>query len=58
MRTTGKQQAIRTAFYRFGLHGMPNGVAQDLAQHRVQIDEEHVRHMNFEMLKEWRGYYG
>ncbi len=55
MHTTSKKQAIRNALYRLGLHTTPEGVVDALAQQGVQVDEELVRLMRFEMLKENTG---
>jgi hypothetical protein len=55
MRTTGTKRTIRNAFFRLGLHATPKAVAHALAQQGVQVDEEFVRRVRFEMLKESTG---
>jgi hypothetical protein len=55
MRTTGTKRAIRNAFFRLGLHATPKAVAQALTDQAVQVDEELVRQVRFEMLKEATG---
>jgi hypothetical protein len=55
MRTTGKKRAIRNAFYRLGLHTTPKGVVEALAQQGIKVDEELVRQVRFDMLKEGTG---
>jgi hypothetical protein len=52
MRTAGKKRAIRNAFFRLGLHTTSKGIVAALAQHGVPVDEELVRQVRFEMLKE------
>jgi hypothetical protein len=52
MRTTGKKRAIRNAFDRLGLHTTPKGVVEALAQQGIKVDEELVRQVRFDMLKE------
>ena len=52
MRTTSKKQAIRNTFFRLGLHTTAKGVVQALVQQGVQVDEELVRRVRFELLKE------
>lgn len=52
MRTTGKKQAVRNALYRLGLRTIPKGIVEPLAQQRVQVNEELVRGMLVEILKE------
>lgn len=55
MRTTGKKQAIRNALFRFGLHATPKGIIDALAQQGVQVNEQVVRAVLIEMLKETTG---
>jgi hypothetical protein len=55
MRTTRQKRAIRNALFRLGLHATPKAVAHALAQQGVQVDEECVRLVRFEMLKETTG---
>jgi len=55
MGTTGKKRAIKSGLYRLGLHTTPKGVVDALAQQGVQVDEELVRQVRFEMLKETTG---
>jgi hypothetical protein len=50
MRTTGKKRAIRDAFYRLGLHTTPKAVAHALWQQGIQVGEELVRQVRFELL--------
>jgi len=52
MRTIGKKRAIRNAFYRLGLHITPRVVVEALAQQGIKVDEELVRQVRFDMLKE------
>jgi hypothetical protein len=52
MRTTGKQQAIRNAFWRHGLHTTPKVVVHALRELGIFVDETLVRQVQFEMLKE------
>jgi hypothetical protein len=52
MRTTSTKRAIRNAFTRLGLHATPKAVVHALAQQGVQVDEELVRQVRFEILKE------
>jgi hypothetical protein len=52
MRTTGKKRAIRNAFHRLGLHATAKGVVHALAQQGIQVDEELVRQVHFELRKE------
>ena len=55
MQMTGKKRAIRNAFYRLGLHATPKGVVEVLAQQGIKVDEEFVRQVRFDMLKESTG---
>jgi hypothetical protein len=55
MRTTGKKRAIRNAFFRLGLHATPKAVVLALVQQGVLVDEELVRQVRIEMLKENTG---
>jgi hypothetical protein len=50
VRKTTKQQAIKNAFYRLGMHATPKGVVHALAQQGIQVDEELVRLVRIEML--------
>jgi hypothetical protein len=52
MRTTSTKRAIKNAFFRLGLHATAMGVVHALAQGGVQVDEELVRLVRYEMLKE------
>jgi hypothetical protein len=52
MRTTGTKRAIRNAFSRLGLHATPKAAAYALRQQGFQVDEELVRQVHFELLKE------
>ena len=58
MRTTGKKRAIRNALYRLGLHATPKAVAHALMQQGVQVDEQLIRLVQFELLKETTGVRG
>jgi hypothetical protein len=55
MRTTGTKRAIRNAFYRLGLHTTPKAVVQALGEQGIPVDEEVVRQVRFEVLKETTG---
>jgi len=57
MRRTCTKQAVRHAFYRLGLHTRSKAVVHVLLEQGVQVDEELVRQVRFEMLKE-RGRHG
>ena len=52
MRTTGKKRAIRNAFFRLGLHTPPKGIVDALAQQGIQVNEQLVRQVHFELRKE------
>jgi hypothetical protein len=52
MRTTSTKRAIRNTFYRLGLHAAPKVVARALRELGIQVDEQFVRRVRFEMLKE------
>jgi hypothetical protein len=52
MRTPNTKRAIKNAFFRLGLHATPKGVVHALAQGGVQVEEELVRLVRYEMLKE------
>jgi len=52
MRTSCKKRAIRNAFFRLGLHATPKAVAHALWQQGIQVDEQLVRRVHFELLKE------
>jgi hypothetical protein len=47
-----KTQAIRYAFFCLGLHTPAKGVVDVLAQQGIQVNEELVRQVRFELLKE------
>jgi hypothetical protein len=55
MPTTSIKQAIRNALFRLGLHTRPKGVVDALAQQGVQVDEQLVRAVLVELLKETTG---
>jgi hypothetical protein len=55
MRRLSKNQAIRNAFFRLGLHTKPKGVVDDLRERGIQVDEELFRQVRFELLKETTG---
>ena len=55
MRTTGKKRAIRNAFHRLGLHATAKGVVHALAQQGIQVDEELVRQVWIELVRETTG---
>jgi hypothetical protein len=48
--TTGKKRAIRSAFYRLGLHTRPKVVVHALMQQGINADEELVRAVLVTML--------
>jgi hypothetical protein len=52
MNPTTKKKAIRHAFFRLGLHTKPKGVVHALAQQGIAVDEEFVREVRIELLKE------
>ncbi len=52
MRTIGKKRAIRRAFFRLGLHTTPKGVVDALKHQDVQVTEELIRKVRFQILKE------
>ena len=52
MRTSGKKQAIRNAVHSLGLHTAPKRLIDGLAQQGIRVDEELVRQVRIEMLKE------
>ena len=52
MRTTSLKRAIRLAFFRLGLHTRPKGVINALSEQGIQVNEELVRQVRFELLKE------
>jgi hypothetical protein len=52
MRTTGKKRTIRNAFFCLGLHAPPKAVAHALREQGIQVDEQLVRQVHFELLKE------
>ncbi len=52
MRTTGKKRAIRNALDRLGLHATPKAVVHAFREQGVVVDEELVRRVRFEVLKE------
>jgi hypothetical protein len=51
MRST-KKQAIRNALLRLGLHTPAKGIVEALAQEGIQVDEQLVTQVCFEMLKD------
>jgi hypothetical protein len=55
MRTTDKKRTIRNALYRLGLHATTKAVIHALRERGVRIDEELVRQVRIEMLKEVTG---
>jgi len=55
MRTTGMKRAIRNAFFRLGPHVWPKGIVEALRAQGIQVDEERVRQVRIEMLKETMG---
>jgi hypothetical protein len=55
MRTTGTRRAIRNALFRLEPHATPKAVTHALAQQGVQVDEELVRRVRIELLKESTG---
>src|SRR5690348_9989465 len=55
MRTTSTKRAIQNAFFRLGLHATPKAVVHALQEQGVQVDEELVRQVRIEMLKETTG---
>jgi hypothetical protein len=52
MRTTGEKRAIRNVLYRLGLHATPKAIVHAMGQEGVQVTEELVRQVRFEMLNE------
>jgi hypothetical protein len=55
MRTTSTRRAIRHAFFRLGLHATPKAVGYALSEQGIQVDEELVRQVRFELLVETTG---
>ena len=55
MRTTGTKRAIRTAFFRLGLHTTPKALVHALREQGVQVGAELVRQVRIEVLKEATG---
>ena len=55
MRTASKKRAIRNAFFRLGLHATAKAVAHAVMQQGIVVDEELVRAVRVEMLKETTG---
>ena len=55
MRTTGTKRAVRNAFYRLGMHAPSKAVVQALREQGIVVNEELVRQVRFEMLKENSG---
>jgi hypothetical protein len=49
---TARKQAIRHALFRRSLHTPPKGIIDALAQQGVLVDEELVRQVPIELLKE------
>jgi hypothetical protein len=54
-RRTAKKRAIRNAFFRVGLHTTPEAVVHAFAEQGIQVDEQLVRQVRIEMLKETAG---
>jgi hypothetical protein len=52
MHPTSNTEAIRHALHRLGLHFPPKGIVAALAQQGIEVDEELVRDVRFEMLIE------
>jgi hypothetical protein len=52
---TNERQAIRNALSHLGIHFPPKGVVATLAQKRIEVDEELVREVRFQMLLECTG---
>ena len=52
MRWVSTKRAIRNTLYRLGLHTTPKAVVHALAQQGIQVSEELVRQVRFEMLNE------
>jgi hypothetical protein len=48
----GKKRAIRNAYSRMGLNATPKAVVHALRERGVQVDEELVRQVRIELLKE------
>jgi hypothetical protein len=55
MRTTGKKRAIMNALSRLGLHTTPKAIVHALMQQGISVDEELVRQVRIELLKENTG---
>jgi hypothetical protein len=55
MRTTGKKRAIRNAFLCLGLHTRSKAVVHALREQGIQVDEQLVRQLRIELLKESTG---
>ena len=55
MRTTGSRRGIRNAFFRLGLHATPKAVVHALRERGVQVDEELVRQVRIELVRETTG---
>ena len=55
MRTAGKKRAVRNAFFRLGLHTTPKAVVHALRERGVQVDEELVRQVRIELVRETTG---
>jgi len=55
MRRVSTKRAIRNTLYRLGLHTTPKAVVHALAQQGIQVSEELVRQVRFEMLNETAG---
>ena len=55
MRRVSTKRAIRNTLYRLGLHTTPKAVVHALAQQGIQVGEELVRQVRFEMLNETVG---
>jgi hypothetical protein len=55
MRTTGTRRAIRNAFFRLGLHAPPRAAVRFLGERGVQVEEELVRQVRIELVRETTG---
>jgi hypothetical protein len=55
MHTSGNKRSIRSAFLRLGLHARPKGIVYALAQQGIRVDEELVRQVQIELVRETTG---
>ena len=55
MRTTDQKRATRTAFFRLGPHTTPRAVSHALRERGIQVDEQLIRQVEKELLKESTG---